>query len=102
MGKWARRLLWVALLVGTLSAAALLGASSVRTWMELNDQQVVAGQEAADLDRRIVELEREIDRRTGAEAVRQAALCFGPYVEPGREVYTILGLEGCVAHAGSG
>ena len=32
MGKWARRLLWVALLVGTLSAAALLGASSVRTW----------------------------------------------------------------------
>ena len=101
MGKWARRLLLAALVVGTVSAAALLGASSVRTWMELNEQQTVAEHAAVDLDERIVELEREIDRRTSAEAVRQAALCFGPYVEPGTEVYTILGLEGCVAHAGS-
>ena len=24
------------------------------------------------------------------------SLCFGPYVEPGTEVYAVMGLQGCV------
>ena len=93
---WWHRLLLVTVAAAALAGAATLGWSSVRTWMEQSDQQAAAERVAADLDARIADLEDEIDRRTSEEGVRREALCFGPYVEPGTEVYAVMGLRGCV------
>ena len=93
---WWHRLLLVGLGVAMVVAAVLLGASSVRTWMDQNAQQQEAESLGAELDARIAALESEIARRTSDNGVRREALCFGPYVEPGTEVYAVMGLEGCV------
>ena len=93
---WWHRLLLVALFAGTLIAATMFGASSVRTWFDQNAQQADAEHAAVELDSRIAELTGEIARRTSDEGARREALCFGPYVEPGTEVYAVMGLSGCV------
>ena len=93
---WWHRLLLAGLVVAMAVAAVLLGASSVRTWMDQNAQQREAESLGAELDARIAILEGEISRRTSDDGVRREALCFGPYVEPGTEVYAVMGLEGCV------
>ena len=102
MTKWARRLVLAALVVGTLAVSALLGASSVRTWLDQNEQQAEAEQVADDLEARIADLEAEIKWRTSDEAVRQAALCFGLFVEPGTEAYAVTGLTGCAGQSPTG
>ena len=94
---WWHRLLLVALVAGTLAAVVVFGASSVRTWVDQNAQQELAETLAANLDSQIAELEGEIARRTSSDGVQREALCFGPYVEPGTEVYAVMGLQGCVS-----
>ena len=93
---WWHRLLLASLVVAMAVAAVLLGASSVGTWMDQNAQQREAESLGVELDARIAILEGEISRRTSDNGVRREALCFGPYVEPGTEVYAVMGLEGCV------
>ena len=93
---WWHRLLAASLLVAMVLAAVLLGASSVRTWMDQNARQQEAETLGSELDARITALDDEIARRTSDDGVRREALCFGPYVEPGTEVYAVMGLEGCV------
>ncbi len=93
---WWHRLLLVGLAAAMVAAALLLGASSVRTWLDQNAQQQEAESLGADLEARIAALEGEVARRTSDDGVRREALCFGPYVEPGTEVYAVMGLEGCV------
>ncbi|MCY3619398.1 MAG: hypothetical protein F4Z00_11585 [Acidimicrobiaceae bacterium] len=84
------------LFAGTLGAAVMFGASSVGTWFDQNAQRADAEHIAVQLETRIAELTDEIDRRTATDGVRREALCFGPYVEPGTEVYAVMGLNGCV------
>jgi len=91
------RFVRVLLIGATVGLAVVLGASSVRTWAEQRDQLDDARREAADLDARIASLEAEIATRTSDEGARIEALCFGPYVEPGVEVYSIPGVSGCVS-----
>ncbi len=93
---WWHRLLLVVLVAATLAGASVFGASSVRTWMDQNAQQAGAERSAVSLEVRLAELEDEIARRTSTDGVRREALCFGPYVEPGTEVYAVMGLQGCV------
>ncbi len=93
---WWHRLLLVGLFAGTLGAAAMFGASSVSTWLDQNAQRADAEHIAVELEARIAELTSEIERRTSDDGVRREALCFGPYVEPGTEVYAVMGLDGCV------
>ena len=93
---WWHRLLLVSLFAGTLIAATMFGASSVRTWFDQNAHLANAEHAAVEFDGRVAELEDEIARRTSDEGVRREALCFGPYVEPGTEVYAVMGLNGCV------
>ena len=93
---WWHRLVLVALVAGTLAAAALFGASSVGTWFDQNAQRADAEHAAMEFEGRIAELEDKITRRTSDEGVRREALCFGPFVEPGTEVYAVMGLNGCV------
>jgi len=80
----------------TITLAAVLGASSVRTWANQRSQIDEARRDADELDARIASLEAEIATRTSEEGARIEALCFGPYVEPGVEVYSIPGVDGCV------
>lgn len=87
----------VALIGATVALATLLGASSVRTWINQRDQVDDARRDAVELDARIASLEAEIATRTSSEGSRIEALCFGPYVEPGVEVYSIPGVDGCVS-----
>lgn len=94
---WWHRLLLVGQALATLGAAALFGASSCSTWMDQNAERAEAESLAVELDARIAELTAEVDARTSADGVRREALCFGPYVAPGTEVYAVLGLEGCVS-----
>ena len=93
---WHRSLL-LGLSLAMAAAALLLGASSVRTWMDQHAQQQEAEDLATELEARIAALEGEIARRTSDDGVRREALCFGPYVAPGTEVYAVMGLEGCVS-----
>ncbi len=85
------------LIAASVVVAATLGASSVRTWIDQRDQLDDARREASELDERIASLEAEIATRTSDEGARIEALCFGPYVEPGVEVYSIPGIDGCVS-----
>jgi len=86
------------LLIGaTITLAGALGTSSIRTWVNQRDQLDGADREATELDTRIASLEAEIATRTSEESSRIEALCFGPYVEPGVEVYSIPGVDGCVS-----
>ena len=97
---WWHRLLLVGLGVAMVVAVGLLGASSVRTWRDQNAQQREAESLGVTLDARIAALEGEIARRTSGDGVRREALCFGPYVAPGTEVYAVMGLGGCVTQPG--
>ncbi len=94
---WWHRLLLASLVVVIAAAASLLGASSVRTWIKQDDQQQEAESVKQQLNAEIAALEGEIARRTSDDGVRREALCFGPYVTPGTEVYSVSGLEGCVS-----
>jgi len=86
------------LLIGaTVALAAALATSSVRTWIDQREQLEDARREASELDARIESLQSEIATRTSEDGARIEALCFGPYVEPGVEVYSIPGVDGCVS-----
>lgn len=91
---WLRRLVVVTLAV--LTIAYVIGPSSVRTAIEQRRQTQQAEHEAARLDTRIAELTAEVEVRTSPEGVLREALCFGHYVEPGVELYAVVGVSGCV------
>ena len=91
------RIVRVLMIGATLALAAVLGTSSVRTWMTQRDQVSDARREASELDARIASLEAEIATRTSDQGARIEALCFGPYVEVGVEVYSVPGVDGCVS-----
>ena len=90
------RVVRVVVVMAVLGLAAALGASSVTTWFDQRDQTVEERRLAAELDARIATLEAEVDRRLSPEGARRQALCFGPFVEAGTEVYAVLGVSGCV------
>ena len=85
------------LALATVGTIVTFGASSVRTRIEQGSQTGQAERRAAELDAYIAELEGNIDLRSSEAGVRQEALCFGPYVEPGTEVYAVVGVQGCVS-----
>jgi hypothetical protein len=91
------RVVRLLLLGATVALAAALATSSVRTWIDQREQLDEARREASDLDARIESLQAEITTRTSEDGARIDALCFGPYVEPGVEVYSIPGVDGCVS-----
>jgi cell division protein FtsB len=91
------RVVRLLLLGATVALAAVLATSSVRTWIDQREQLDEARREASELDARIESLQAEIATRTSEDGARIDALCFGPYVEPGVEVYSIPGVDGCVS-----
>ncbi len=94
--KTGRMLQGMLMLAVLMLAVLVLGASSVQTWIDQRTQTVVEQRLADELDVRIAELEAEVKRRKSPDGARYRALCFGPYVESGTEVYAVLGVSGCV------
>lgn len=90
-------LLLIGLVILLVAIVGLNGTELVRAWMDQNAQREEAEAVAAELDVFIDELEGEVARRTSDGGVRREALCFGPYVAPGTEIYAVMGLEGCVS-----
>ncbi len=87
------------LLAFAVTAVVVVGLASfpVSTWFqqrtELRDSQA----QREELVDQIDSINLEIAQRIGPDGVAKAAKCFGPYVEPGSEVYSVPGVEGCVA-----
>ncbi len=84
------------LLVITLAVGVGLASFPVGTWFDQRSELREAQIERDELVDQIDLINTEIDLRLGPEGVAKAAKCFGPYVEPGSEVYSVPGVEGCV------
>ena len=93
---WEHRWLLVLLVMTTSGGVAVFGASSARTWFEQRHQTAEEEALAYSLDARIADLDAEVKMRTSEAGARREALCVGPYVAPGTEVYAVVGLDGCV------
>ncbi len=84
------------LLAVTLAVGVGLASFPVDTWFDQRSELREAQVERDELVDQIDLINAEIDQRLGPEGVAKAAKCFGPYVEPGSEVYSVPGVEGCV------
>ncbi len=84
------------LVVGFLLLAGVLVKPSVSSYMDQRSELESVKAERAALQAEIDEINADIEGITDDEGLRIEARCYGPYVEPGEEVYSIPGLRGCV------
>jgi len=85
------------LFAATLAVGVGLASFPVSTWFEQRSELRDAKAQRVELVQQISGINTEIDQRVGPDGVAKAAKCFGPYVEPGSEVYSVPGVEGCVS-----
>ncbi len=76
--------------------AGVLVEPSVSSYMDQRSELESVKAERAALQAEIDEINADIEGFTDDEGLRIEARCYGPYVEPGEEVYSIPGLRGCV------
>jgi len=88
------RVLLVAL---TLAAGFGLASFPVSTWFEQRSELRDSQAQREALLEQIDSIDVQIAQRVGPDGVAKAAKCVGLYVEPGSEVYSVPGVEGCVA-----
>ncbi len=81
----------------TLAVGVGLASFPVSTWFEQRTELRDSQAQHQELVDQIATINAEIDLRVGPDGVAKAAKCFGPYVEPGSEVYSVPGVEGCVS-----
>lgn len=86
----------VLLVAGFLLLAGVLVEPSVSRSMEQRSELASVKAERDALQAEIDEINADIEGITDEEGLRIEARCFGPYVAPGEEVYSIPGLKGCV------
>ncbi len=84
------------LVVGFSLLAGVLVQPSVSSYMEQRSELESVKAERDALQAEIDEINADIEGITDDEGLRIEARCYGPYVEPGEEVYSIPGLKGCV------
>lgn len=84
------------LAVGFLLLAGVLVEPSVSSYMEQRSELESVKAERDAIQAEIDEINADIEGITDDEGLRIEARCFGPYVAPGEEVYSIPGLKGCV------
>ncbi len=92
-----RGLRWVAvvLTVATVLSIGAVLSLPLRTWIDQRAELAEREAERDALDARIARLEAEVAARSAPDAVVLRARCFGPFVEPGEEVYAVSGVAGC-------
>ena len=84
------------LAVGFLLLAGVLVEPSVSSYMDRRSELESVKAERDAIQAEIDEINADVEGITDDEGLRIEARCFGPYVAPGEEVYSIPGLKGCV------
>jgi len=87
----------VLLVVATVAFGVGLASFPVSTWFEQRSELRDSQAQRQALVEQIDSIEAQIAQRVGPDGVAKAAKCVGLYVEPGSEVYSVPGVEGCVA-----
>ncbi len=96
MTVFARRLIVLAMALGTVITVLALNAPSVGLVFEQGSDINEAEREAKNIQAEIEVVQAELESRSSPDGMRLKFLCYGPYVEPGTEVYAVLGVSGCV------
>ena len=90
------RIVRAGLIAATIAAGAGLAAIPVGDWFdqqaELNDARLRRAELQAEIDG----IDRELESIAGEAGIEERGRCFGPYVQPGAETYSIPGVSGCV------
>lgn len=84
------------LVAAFLLLAGVLVEPSVSRYLEQRSELEDVKEDRARLRAEIAEINSDIEGITNDRGVRHAARCYGPFVEPGEEVYSVPGLQGCV------
>ncbi len=92
------RVVRTALFAMTLAAGVGLAAYPIGDWIDQREEVDAARDRNAQLRAEVDQLDAQLETLTGEEGVEIRGLCFGPYVEPGVETYTVPGVSGCVDH----
>jgi hypothetical protein len=92
------RIVRAALFAMTLAVGASLAAYPIGDWVEQREEVDAAQDRNTQLQAEVDKLGAELKMLTGEEGVEIRGLCFGPYVRPGVETYTVPGVSGCVEH----
>ena len=92
------RVVRASLFVVTLGAGVGLAAYPIGDWVEQREEIDRARERNEELRAEVEQLDEELQVLTGEEGVELRGLCFGPYVRPGVETYTVPGVSGCVDH----
>lgn len=84
------------LVVAFALLAGVLVEPSVSSYLEQRSELETVKQERAALRAEIADINADIEGIIDEEGLRHEARCYGPFVEPGEEVYAVPGLKGCV------
>ncbi len=84
------------LVAGFVLLAGVLVEPAVRGYLEQRSELASVKDERAALKAEIAEINADIQGIIDDEGLRNEARCYGPFVEPGEEVYSVPGLKGCV------
>ena len=84
------------LVVAFALLAGVLVQPSVSSYMEQRRELESVKAEHEALQAEIDEINADIEGFIDDEGLRNEARCYGPFVEPGEEVYSVPGLKGCV------
>ena len=84
------------LVAGFVLLAGVLVEPAVRGYLEQRSELASVKDERAALEAEIAEIDADIEGIIDDEGLRNEARCYGPFVEPGEEVYSVPGLKGCV------
>ena len=84
------------LVAGFVLLAAVLVEPAVRGYLEQRSELASVKDERAALKAEIAEINADIEGIIDDKGLRNEARCYGPFVEPGEEVYSVPGLKGCV------
>ncbi len=76
--------------------AGVLVEPAVSGYLEQRSELASVKDERAALEAEIAEINADIEGIIDDEGLRNEARCYGPFVEPGEEVYSVPGLKGCV------
>ena len=76
--------------------AGVLVEPSFSSYLEQRSELESVKQERSALEAEIAEINADIKGIIDDEGLRHEARCYGPFVEPGEEVYSVPGLRGCV------
>jgi len=87
----------VLLVVSMVAIGVGLASFPVSTWFEQRSELRDSQAQRQELVDQIHSIDTQIAARVGPDGVAKAAKCVGLYVEPGSEVYSVPGVEGCVA-----